>query len=103
MVSVTPEYYVIADWLRPVYRYQDVLIEFTGMMVACDSAQFTKQLETRVSTMPGVFDMVFNAVGSFLKWWLNTNLTGNYPDSYYTNETDAQLRAPLMDSVWDII
>ena len=33
--SVTPEYFYAADWLRPVYNAQDVIIEWTRMMSAC--------------------------------------------------------------------
>ena len=42
--SVTPEYFYLADWLRPVYDAQDVIIEWTRMMSACEAPYFAKQL-----------------------------------------------------------
>ena len=47
--------------------------------------------------------MVSNFVGSFLKWYIATGGTGKYPASYYTDLAKAQLRAPFMDSVYDIM
>ena len=65
--SVTPEYFYAADWLRPVYNAQDVVIEWTRMMSACQAPYFAKQLQMRVSSWPGVLDIASNAAGSVMK------------------------------------
>ena len=103
IVSVTPQYYSAADWMRPVYKSQEVMLEWTRMMSACQSTSFAKQLETRVSTWSGIMDLISNAVASVAKWYVNTNGTGVYPAAFYTDPTQAQLRSPLMDSFFDML
>ena len=35
MVSTNPAVYTVADWLRPVYNFQNVLISVTSLFSAC--------------------------------------------------------------------
>ena len=103
IVSVTPEYYYLADWMRPVYKAQEVLLEWTRMMSACQTSTFAKQLESRVTSWAGVMDMIFNVIGSVAKWYAYTEGTGVYPDEFYTDPNQAMLRSPLMDAIMDML
>ena len=78
-------------------------MELTRMMSACQSTSFAKQLESRVSSWPGIMDLIFSVAGSVAKWYSQTNGTGIYPAAYYTDPRQAPLRSPMMDAVMDMM
>ena len=101
--SATPEYYYLADWMRPVYKTQETFLEFTRMMSACQMTEFAKQLSTRVSSWSGVLDMVAAVGGSVAKYFVYTS-NGVYNDpTMYTDPTQAMWRSALVDAALDLI
>ena len=51
------------DWLAPVYKFQESLIELTSIFSDCQTTNSAKQLMTRTSSLGGFFEL-FGTVGA---------------------------------------
>ena len=47
-----------ADWAAPLYIASESTVASTDVFIYCDSTGFAKQLSTRTSTLPGLFDLL---------------------------------------------
>ena len=89
--------------MRPVYKLQETLLEFTRMMSACQMTVFAKQLQTRVSSWSGILDMVAAIAGGIGKYYAYTS-NGVYTDPLmYTDPTQALWRSSLVDAAIDLV
>ena len=101
--SVSPNVYSVGDWMRPLYNFQEILLESSKAISACQVLNAAKQLQTRTSTWPGVMDMLADIGSSVAKYYIATSGTGKYPTSYYTDPTEALNRSILVDAAIDVV
>lgn len=102
ILSFTPEYFSINDWMRPVYNIQETLLESSRTISACQVLNMAKQLQTRTSTWPGAIDMLAEIAASVSKYFIMAP-GGKYPDAYYTDPTEALNRSVMMDAAMDVV
>ena len=51
------------DWLAPVYKFQEMLVEATTVFSNCQTTNAAKQLTTRTTSFAGLFE-VFGTAGN---------------------------------------
>ena len=79
IASFNTENFEVNDWLRPVYKLQETMMEGVRMMSACQVTNFSKQLSTRTTSWGGVMDLGFNIIGNIAKYYAYTT-DGVYTD-----------------------
>ena len=57
----------ISDYMRPVYMTTALMVEMSDQMVACKDSVKLKQLDNRLSTFSGLFNLLFTVGYAFIE------------------------------------
>jgi hypothetical protein len=55
------------DYMRPIYMGTALMVEMSDQMVACKDSVKIKQLDTRLSSFAGFFNLLFTVGWSFIE------------------------------------
>ena len=57
----------MSDYMRPIYMTTALMVEMSDQMVACKDSVKLKQLDSRLSTFSGFFNLLFTVGYAFIE------------------------------------
>ena len=65
--SFYPSHFTAVEWMTPITRGSEFLTQLTNEFTSCYTTNFAKQMATRLSTFPGIIDLVTTIAIAILK------------------------------------
>ena len=76
--SFYPSHFTSTEWMIPIQRSFEVLTQLTNEFTTCQSTNFAKQLQTRLTSWPGFIDLCVTFVMAFIKEAVDTGKSKLY-------------------------
>ena len=86
MVSAQPSRYTSTNWAEPVHRTVEMFTQLTNEFTTCQSTDFFKQMQSRLTTIPGATDLGVKIGMMFLKQYISPGQSDMYNafSNYFT-------------------